>query len=104
MIWMALRKVSDRVRYIHDSLALTYVGRPVMSGSIHEAARDGNVEELNNLMAQGVDVNSRDKLSRTPLHLAAWAGQVRPHVLGSVCSTAVITLICVGFRKSASRP
>lgn len=47
-----------------------------MSLALHNAARDGNFEELAKLIAQGGDLTRRDKLSRTPLHLAAWAGQL----------------------------
>jgi ankyrin repeat protein len=44
---------------------------------LHGAARTGDVAELGKSIAAGADVNARDKLKRTPLHLAAWAGQVR---------------------------
>lgn len=47
-----------------------------MSLDLQNAAREGNVAELTKLLAQGADVNSRDKHSRVPLHLAAWAGQL----------------------------
>ena len=49
-------------------------------GDLHKAAREGNLAELTRLLTAGQDVNVRDKLSRTPLHLAAWAGQVMVHL------------------------
>ena len=47
-----------------------------MSLGLHNAAREGNVVELTKLLAQSSSVQTRDKHSRTPLHLAAWAGQL----------------------------
>ena len=42
---------------------------------MHAAARTGDVAALTQTIAAGGDVNERDALRRTPLHLAAWAGQ-----------------------------
>ena len=57
--------------------------------SIHVAAREGDLEALIQAIGSGddVDVDSRDKLKRTALHMASWAGQVRVawHML---CMTA----------------
>jgi hypothetical protein len=44
---------------------------------LHDAARNGDVEAINKAVAAGQDVNARDAHKRTPLHLAAHAGQVR---------------------------
>ena len=44
--------------------------------ALHEAARKGDVVQIHKLLAEGKDVDGRDKFSRTPLHLAAYAGQV----------------------------
>jgi hypothetical protein len=43
--------------------------------TLHAAARNGDVAALTHAVASGADVNSKDKLKRTPLHMAAWAGQ-----------------------------
>lgn len=43
--------------------------------SIHDYVRNGNLAEVQTFIATGGDVNTTDKHSRTPLHLAAWAGQ-----------------------------
>jgi ankyrin repeat protein len=42
---------------------------------LHGAARTGDTQRILQLVGINADVNSRDKHSRTPLHLAAWAGQ-----------------------------
>lgn len=43
---------------------------------LHNAARNGDVAAFNALIAApGADVDQKDNLKRTPLHLAAWAGQ-----------------------------
>ena len=44
--------------------------------SLHTAARDGNLEELKKLIADGKDLNARDKHQRTALVMASWAGKV----------------------------
>ena len=37
------------------------------------AAHEGRVDEINRLIAQGADVNARDRAGRTPAHVAAFA-------------------------------
>lgn len=44
--------------------------------ALHAAARDGNLEELQKLIAAKQDLNERDKHHRTPLVMASWAGKV----------------------------
>lgn len=44
--------------------------------SLHDAARSGDLVEISRLVGgTGVDPNCRDRLSRTPLHLAAYEGR-----------------------------
>jgi ankyrin repeat protein len=43
--------------------------------TLHDTARAGDVTALTHAIAAGGDVNAKDKLKRTPLHMAAWAGQ-----------------------------
>lgn len=51
----------------------------VRMAPLHDAAR-GDPAKVSEILAQGnVDVDARDRHSRTPLHLAAWAGQVLWH-------------------------
>ena len=42
---------------------------------IHQAAYNGNAEVVNQLIATGTDINSKDTQGLTPLHLASMAGQ-----------------------------
>ncbi|TYH09828.1 hypothetical protein ES288_A07G128600v1 [Gossypium darwinii] len=51
----------------------------VMSGGdIHAAARSGDLSKLQSILASNpLAVNSQDKHSRTPLHLAVWARQAQ---------------------------
>lgn len=45
--------------------------------TLHDAARGDDPDAVAAVLAQGlVDVNTRDKLSRTPLIIASWAGKV----------------------------
>lgn len=53
---------------------------------LHAAARAGNVEELEALIASGSKIDDRDKHSRTPLHMASWAGHVGAHNYRDSCS------------------
>jgi uncharacterized protein len=43
---------------------------------LHYAARDGNLAEVELLLAQGADVNLQDKQGWAPLHFAAQASSV----------------------------
>ena len=61
---LVFRVASDHRQWLSMSLAL------------HNAAREGSVTELTKLLAQGSNVCARDKHSRQPLHLSAWAGQL----------------------------
>ena len=40
---------------------------------MHLAAHEGNVDEINRLIAAGADVDIRDRAQRTPAHIAAFA-------------------------------
>ena len=43
---------------------------------LHTACRNGDIAEVRRVIASGAKLNGRDKHSRTPLHMASWAGQV----------------------------
>ena len=45
------------------------------AGSLHDAARSGDVDLVNELVADGADINERDATGETPLLAAALAGQ-----------------------------
>ncbi len=42
--------------------------------SLHDAVRAAKIDEVKALIVTGSNINEIDKLKRTPLHLAAWAG------------------------------
>ena len=44
------------------------------SVDMHQAAYDGNIEAVKQLLAAGTDVNTKDSSGRTPLHRAASSG------------------------------
>ena len=64
--------------YDYDSDVLRVVGSSTVTHlrpqTLLRAARDGNLQEVERLLAQGTDVNAQDDQRRTPLHLAAEAG------------------------------
>jgi ankyrin repeat protein len=44
---------------------------------MHQAARNNSTDELQELLVSGLhDINEKDGMKRTPLHLACWAGHV----------------------------
>ena len=42
---------------------------------LHLAAHEGQLVEINRLIAEGADLNARDRAGRTPAHVAAFASQ-----------------------------
>lgn len=42
--------------------------------SLHEAAKEGNLAEVERLLSKGVNVNYKDEYDKTPLHLVAIQG------------------------------
>ncbi|XP_016651019.1 PREDICTED: serine/threonine-protein phosphatase 6 regulatory ankyrin repeat subunit A [Prunus mume] len=65
------------------------MGNPQKSSSwsqnLHTAARSGDLTAVQSILSSNpLAVNSRDKHSRTPLHLAAWSGQTE--VVNFLCS------------------
>ena len=43
--------------------------------SFMKAARNGDMKSVMQLISEGTDVNIVDKLNRSALHLASWAGK-----------------------------
>ncbi|MBC8469753.1 MAG: ankyrin repeat domain-containing protein [Planctomycetes bacterium] len=41
---------------------------------LHKAAEEGNIEKFKTLIVSGSKVNEKDKIGRTPLHIAAKFG------------------------------
>src|SRR3954447_12669051 len=59
------------------ALWLTLVLCPLGSaGEIHSAVRSGDAERVKALLASGCDPSERDQLGSTPLHDAAWNGDL----------------------------
>jgi uncharacterized protein len=48
-----------------------------MNELIFEAAEKGNIEKINNLIQQGVDINSQDDQGRTAIMIATYANDVK---------------------------
>jgi ankyrin repeat protein len=63
---------------------------------LHTAARNGDVARMLELIGLGTDLNSRDKHSRTALHMAAWAGQDVSR------DAAAATFCCCSAAKAAA--
>ena len=55
--------------------AVLVVGCGESPKDIWEAAKQGNLEAVKQHLADGADVNAKDKYGLTPLHHAAWQGR-----------------------------
>ncbi|KAK9277561.1 hypothetical protein L1049_007106 [Liquidambar formosana] len=54
------------------------MGNPQKPWDLHSAARSGDLNAVQSILSSNpLAINSRDKHSRTPLHLAAWSGQTQ---------------------------
>jgi hypothetical protein len=49
------------------------------AATLHQAAKDGDLAAMGDYLSVEADINAVDKLQRTPLHLAAWAGREVGH-------------------------
>lgn len=58
-------------------LCLGITGGAVNAGPLHDAAREGDLDVISQLLSQGVDVNSRDESRETALIEAALSRQTR---------------------------
>lgn len=65
-----------RALLIASGLAFLVDVSLVWAGPIHDAARSGNVERIEQILEQGADLEERDGTRETPLISAALAGQV----------------------------
>ena len=50
------------------------VYEPAFAGPLHDAAKKGNIEQVEQLIAEGADVNQQDRRTGTALHWAALRG------------------------------
>ena len=59
---------------ILTAIAAMHLSPPAIAGPIHEAALNGDIEEINWMLDEGTDVNEISSEGLTPLHYAASAG------------------------------
>ncbi|MEE9159030.1 MAG: ankyrin repeat domain-containing protein [Gammaproteobacteria bacterium] len=57
-------------------VSASMVHAPVQAGAIHDAARAGDADEVERLIAAGVDVDEKDLSDKTPLHWGVDAGHM----------------------------
>jgi len=57
-----------------DSCAAHECSEKCVTSLLHDAARTGDVEEMELLLESGADPNKRDCMGRTPLHCAVTMG------------------------------
>ncbi len=62
-------------KVIFGSLTLCFLFLPCLTGEIHKAAMEGNLEEVRALIAKDPSLaDAKDEMGRTPLHGASWKG------------------------------
>ena len=69
---------SDPFDVEHEPWEVTFV-----RDQLHFAAQDGNVEEVQRLLAAGYQLDRFDEIGKTPLHYAAMEGHL--NVMPWVC-------------------
>ena len=70
-------KISETQLGLLLVIGLAFAGCGGEKSDIHVAAYAGDLPKVKQLVAGGVDINKRDKKKLTPLHLAAFQGNVR---------------------------
>ncbi len=58
---------------VSETILLTS-GVAVLAGPLHDAAKKGNIEQVEQLIAKGADVNQQDRRAGTALRWAALRG------------------------------
>lgn len=71
------KQLSGIVPLVAFILCIGIAGGAANAGPLHDAAREGDLNEISQLLSQGVDVNSRDESRETALIEAALSGQTR---------------------------
>ena len=66
--------VGSAVAVIWGILITMFVLSAAVAGSIHDAAKNGNIDQVKQLIAAGTNVDARDDAGHTPLQLAAGTG------------------------------
>lgn len=68
------RKYQNRIRSFL-LISLLSVGAVSFAGTINEAAKSGDLEQVQRLVVEGADVNAKTTRNETPLMIASLAGQ-----------------------------
>ena len=69
------------------TLSITLLASGICAGALHDAAADGDVERVQQLIAAGEDVNTVDEDGDTPLHNATLRGHLA--VVQTLCDAGV---------------
>ena len=65
-------KLAQKLRFLALAAALAFLSLNLSATPLHDAAKNGNVDEVNRLIAAGADVNAKeDEFGATPLHFAS---------------------------------
>jgi len=58
------------------TFAVLLLAGPIAAADLRQAVQSGNLEAVREEVARGANVNEREGMGATPLHDAAWSGQL----------------------------
>ena len=72
----AQRDFAERIEIMVNATKLTQMQQDKLNNKLINAAKNGDIKNVKELLAKGADVGTKNKNGETALHFAAWDGHV----------------------------